>query len=411
MEQEKSKKNSNKKIFWIVFYAVLAVLLCYMFVVIYFYYISPNNIALKLKIWPFQSDSAIGEMYSDATVQIDFQMTDPQTEESTQQTLVGVNVRSNGVIVTLYDKLRFYDGSEMTISTSKGVYSGKLLYGDINYNLAVIKCENKEGKNGSISLPYVNVDSYILENEDIFAISSPKESANVRQGTILGQSKYIWQKEITYSGAVGIDFALKNNFVFAFSGRYKSMSQTYTGGGVFDRDGNLLGFYVGYSLDEGGYVCTPAAPVTKFLSKVLDAYNKQTTYQNPMLAAMQVVDWYDAEAHLQMSRYGADSNKNSFYYNGEPRGWRGYTDEMYQFETNNVQSVFLLDDFKYDDRTILEKGNVIVKIKVNERAYVIENKLDFVNLIYSLKSGQKIKLVYTTVNDTIHEEETEEFLF
>ncbi len=73
--------STNMKVFWIIFSIILSLAVIYMFVVIYFYYISPNNISLKLKIWPFNSDEAIAEMYVDTTVKLEFEMQNPQLWE------------------------------------------------------------------------------------------------------------------------------------------------------------------------------------------------------------------------------------------------------------------------------------------------------------------------------------------
>ena len=86
---EKFKK-SNKIFLWGTILAITSLLLCYVFVVLYFFYISPNNISIKFSLWPFLDDKTIAQMYLDATVDI---------EVSGEESFVGVNVKENGVIV------------------------------------------------------------------------------------------------------------------------------------------------------------------------------------------------------------------------------------------------------------------------------------------------------------------------
>ena len=90
------EKKSNWKVFWYVILAFIAVVLCYLFVVIYFFYISPNNISLKLGFWPFLSDQTVGEMYLDATVELNFKAN--EEFDVLDKSVVGVNIREDGYI-------------------------------------------------------------------------------------------------------------------------------------------------------------------------------------------------------------------------------------------------------------------------------------------------------------------------
>ena len=103
------KKNSAKTL-WYILFAVIAVALCYLFVVVYFFYISPYSISSKTTVWPFLSDMAVGELCLDATVEIDFTVVEEDNfNEKVEHKIVGVNVRKDGFVVAPYSDLRKAD--------------------------------------------------------------------------------------------------------------------------------------------------------------------------------------------------------------------------------------------------------------------------------------------------------------
>ncbi len=386
--------SKNKKLFWIIFSIILSLAVVYMFVVIYFYYISPTNISLKLAVWPFNSDKAIGEMYGEATVQVDFEFQDPESGQVSEKSAVGVNVRENGVIIALYKDFRYLkQNSEITVSTSNGVYGADFVYGDINYNLAVFKCHNKPGRTGQIKIPYVNIASrsQVLTGQQVFVVSSPKEEVLFRKGTLLGSSKYVHGEDCVFSNMVGVDYVTKDGYVFAFSDA--SAYVDFKGGAIFDKAGNLYGFSVGYYADELGFVFVPSYNANKFLNKALAAFGTDEPYENVLLKNMMVVDLYDMDCHKQ-------KNPIDGFYFSETRTWEGYTEQIEKYIDNRVDSVFLIKDFELNEETILPKGSVIVSIKLGGATYKIYDKLWFVDVLYMAEKGQKVIINYSTVDAT-----------
>ena len=94
------EKQSNKKVFWYILFAVITVVLCYLFLVVYLYFISPYNISLKLTFWPFQTTGSMGNLYMDSVVEIKFQANEDL--DVVEKSVVGVNVREDGFIVAEY---------------------------------------------------------------------------------------------------------------------------------------------------------------------------------------------------------------------------------------------------------------------------------------------------------------------
>ena len=86
-----AKRNGVWKIFTILGILIIAILLCYLSVALYFYFGKPNDIATKLKVWNLMSDQSIGDIYLDAS----FRVTDGDNA------FYGVNVDENGYVVTL----------------------------------------------------------------------------------------------------------------------------------------------------------------------------------------------------------------------------------------------------------------------------------------------------------------------
>lgn len=400
--------STNMKVFWIIFSIILSLAVIYMFVVIYFYYISPNNISLKLKIWPFNSDDAIAEMYVDTTVKLEFETQNPETNEVSTVSIVGVNIKENGVIVTLYDQLRYIkQDSPITVTTSNGIFAGDFVYGDMNYNLALIKCKNKEGKSGSIKIPYVEIaqESDMQHCDNLFVISAPDESKKVRKGSLVNNTKAVVPKYTSFSNVSKVvDYVMKDCYLFNVENAID-----FTRGVVYNKSGNVFGLSAGYVEEASSskpttliryQIYSPVYNVNHFYDKAMSAYqkDKENLYQNSVLQEMKVVDLNDMTWHKEASEE-ISGNENGFYFS-ETREWKEYTSKLEQFIDNRVDSVFLVDDFMHNDETVLEAGNNIVSIKIGAATYKTTDKLALANVLYATKDGQKIILNYTTVDDT-----------
>lgn len=403
MEKEQKKKNS--RIIWYIVYAILAVVLCYMFVVVYFFYISPYNISLKLTLWPFQSDESIGKMYLDATVNMDFTIKDNQTKEEISVSTVGVNVREDGVIIALYDMFRgCNDDTKITVSTNSGrMFNGKLLFGDINYNLAILKCENFEGQGGEIKIPYVKLASsaQLSHQEDMISVSYQKDNNDALvgynwSGYIDTETTEIYKGITTGEGKEAVDFVMEECHIIYVN------NKNYSGGAVLDKYGYLLGVSYGDPLqsesgvEEGYYCMMPVDGAKLFIDKALEAYGRKEKYQSDVVNGCVGFDLIDITYHMFLSETLA-GNPTSFYFD---ETWKPYTKEIQTFNDNQMSGFFLLEDFVYDEKVVLEKNSVIINVTVNGRKNKIENKLDLFDVLYSVGNGDVVKFSYNVVSDT-----------
>ena len=95
--------NGKKKLIWTILFSVITIVLCYLFIVVYFYFINPYNISMRLTFWPFVSERQVGEMYNEATVDVAFTYINEETDEEETISATGVNVNQNGFIITEND--------------------------------------------------------------------------------------------------------------------------------------------------------------------------------------------------------------------------------------------------------------------------------------------------------------------
>ncbi len=319
-----------------------------------------------------------------------------------------MNIKEDGVIVTLYDQLRYIkQDSPITVTTSNGIFAGDFVYGDMNYNLALIKCKNKEGKSGSIKIPYVEIaqEGDMQHCDNLFVISEPDATIKVRKGDLVDDVRVVVPKYTTSSNVTeAVDYVMKDCYLFNLS----NLSD-FKQGVVYNKSGNVFGLSAGYVEEESSSKPTtliryqlyaPTYYVNTFYAKAMNAYkkDKENLYKNSVLQEMKVVDLYDMTWHKEASST-ASGNKNGFYFS-ETREWKEYTSKLEQFIDNRVDSVFLVDDFMHNDETILESGNNIVSIKIGAATYKTTDKLALANVLYATKDGQKIILNYTTVDDT-----------
>ena len=235
---EEKEKHSNLKVIWYVLFAIITVILVYLFVVVYFFYISPYNISVKTAIWPFLSDQAIGEMYLDSTVEINFKVANEVTFEDEEKSVVGVNVRQDGYIIAPYNEFRSCtDETEITILANSGkVYNGKFLYGDLNYNIAILKCENVTADEGEIKIPFVSISnavssSWFMET-DVLAITSPMESKTVWNGTVSDTNIYSVYKEISIENKHAVDFVMEDCYLVDIE---SVGDESFEDGAIFDK--------------------------------------------------------------------------------------------------------------------------------------------------------------------------------
>ena len=73
--------NGKKKLLWTILFSLIAVIFCYLFIVVFFFFISPYNISLRLAFWPFSTNAQIGEMYNEAIVDVSFRFQNDEFED------------------------------------------------------------------------------------------------------------------------------------------------------------------------------------------------------------------------------------------------------------------------------------------------------------------------------------------
>lgn len=392
---EKDTKSSNAKVIWYILFAFVTVILIYLCTVAYFFYISPYNISIKTKLWPFLSDQMVGEMYLDATVEIDFTIKNPITYENEDKIVVGVNVREDGYIVAPYSEFRACnENTEIKIYTNSGkIYVGKLLYGDINYNLAILKCENIAENLDEIKIPYVYVSSKtsLSKQTEVLAIASPMKTKNVWDGKVVDTNLLNVYKQIEVENNYAIDFVLENCYSVEID---SSDENAYTGGAIFDKSGSILGLSYENTLDDGSYVIMPIDASKLFLDNVVKNYQKQQTYENQVIKKFIGFDQTEIDCHMRASAKNS-GKEEYFYFNGS---WQIYSDELIAFSNSGVDGYYLFEDFSYEGETILSAKNVIASLRINGKTYSADCRTSLMNALYKTKIGDVVTIYYYDTN-------------
>ncbi len=383
MEDTEKKKNTSK-IVWGIVLGVVSVILCYMFVVIHFFFFAPNNIALKLKLWPFVSNSTLGDIYLDATVEIDFTATE-DFETDIEQTSVGVNVREDGYVLAPYSDFLLWDGKEITICTNSGkVYAADIIFTEKNYNIAVLKCKNtNEDDKSNVRIPFVSLSTGTLLKNQVLAVSSPKDSKNVWTGEIQETLTNVYV-ESEKEGFTAVETIMENCNVLEL---YYS-NTAFENGAVFDKTGNLIGLSLGQSFDEETGLfendVLPMTPARLFLDEVVADYKKSEQFANKLVDSFVGLDFTEVYCHMLTSSKAENGRKDFFYFKDK---WVSYTEGLYNFCNNSDLGFYLFEDLNYGEEKI-EKDNLITKVEYGGNSYDIVNKIDLFNLLYSMKSGQ-----------------------
>lgn len=391
------KKSSNSKIIWICIFVFLAVVLCYMFVVLYFFYISPNNIPLKISLWPFMSSQSIGELYQDATVQINYEYT-YDFESSQSVSVVGVNVREDGYVIAPYDQMKYaitQDEVEISINTNSGtVYFGEILFSSDVFNICIIKCESAT-EGGKVSIPYVSLSVSSLS--DVVSITYGDDK--VWTSTIGGYQDYL--NEIQIGIYNDIDFVVEDCYGMLIN------DDTYNGTVVFDLNGTFLGF--AYKVNNNSatfnYNIIPVECVQLVLDDVVACYEAGQSYDNSLADSFVGLDGWELYYHYNLKENDTTGNEEAFYFSksqdADENGWVEYNNEIEKFYTYFAQlynsdsssggGLFLLNDFEYGNVKI-SQYNLICRISVYGSDYQITSKVEFFWILYQLEEGDEVTL-------------------
>ncbi len=388
-------KKGNSKLIWGVLFAFVTVILCYFFTVVYFYFISPYNIPLKIGFWPFVSEKSIGDMYLDATVQINFKA-ETENFETIEVSVVGVNVRKDGyVLAPLSEFADWKDGVQIKVFNQGTAYIGDLIYQEKNYNLAVLKLKNMDGNKKKIKIPYVNIGSFNDYSESsrviLTSLSSNKRAftSSVVTGVIDSiEPPVSVAKEL--DGVEVLDYSVTNGFVVQTSNL-----AMYDGGAAFDKKGRLLGFSFGNllyaGLPYGQYFFQPVYGARNFIKNVIADEN----YSNELVDALCGFDTYEADFMVDHEQ-GEFENK-TFYFNG---AWNVATSQVESFSLSGDKGFYLFSDFNYRTHTI-EADSIILSVKVGRAgSKKIDSKCDLFDRLYNADKGTNIELIYTEKDST-----------
>ena len=389
--------SGKKKLLWTILFSIVAVIFCYLFIVVYFSFISPYNISLRLAFWPFSSTSQIGEAYNDAIVDVTFRFQNDEFEDK-EISAIGVNVRKDGCIVLPYSEIwECDDFSQIKVLTNSGkIYAGEFLYGNSVYNLAVIKCKNIDSGSKKIKIPYVkiaNPDDYkSYENVIVTAGSVQENSTSIWSGKVINSDVTFLAKGKTAENEEYFSYSVQDGFEIKIN--YGSYS--FAGGAVFDRSANFLGFSYSdtlkiTSLQPQEYFIEPAKPLNYFLSKVISEYKAGREYKNEVAEKIVGVDGNEANRILFYSK--AEGLNYYVYYSGD---WHERTNQLESFEAAK-NGFYLFERFEYNGE-VIDADAVIDYIEINGKKIETVTKNFLFDALYNAKAGDKIKISFKEFN-------------
>lgn len=396
------EKNDHKKIIWIILFALLSVVLCYMFVVIYFFYIDSYNISAKLAVWPFFSESSKVEQYSNAVVDVSFEFEDDNLDTQKYST-VGVNIHKDGYVVVMYDYFRnCSQDTQINVKTNAGEsLVGKIVFCDIRFNLAILKCQTGDGRD--VKLPYLRIGNFdeLGLKDKVYAISSPLNDKN-KFTMAVGESQQIIS-EITESNYIVVDYFMKDCKTLTTQDE-----PNFKTGAIVDSSGKFegLAFQVSSSSEGGPHYCMMNGSYIKsVLNSVVDCVKKNKPFECKLAESFHGFDKNDYKLfNVYSSDQDGNGYLNGFYFEGKIED---YTEESEEFGYSNIDGFFLFKDLKYNDQEILTAGNVITSFRIdNKNAVQINTSENFIYEIYKLKSGQKLTLNYITMGQDSDGEES-----
>ena len=378
------ENKGNKKLIWYILFAIITIIMCYLFCVVYFLFISPYNVSIKTKIWPFLTNAQIGAMYNDAIVDIKFEIFDEEYFGNVKVSVSGVNLRQDGYVIARHSDFEglAVDDEIQIFPNSGECYSGKILYTDKNSNISILKCESLNGD--KVNLPYVTIgsvsDEYIIDTE-IIAIET--EARKVSSGTIVDE-KLICDHTSVSEGVFRVDYVMENCFSV-------DMKKDFSEGIAFDKFGNVMGFFV--EEFEAKQIFMPVENVKLYFDDVVKSYNSNEVYTNELIKSFVGFDTYEINCFIEQS--SKNENKNQFYFNGN---FENYTDNLNYFARGNETGFFIFEDMKYNGNVVLKAESVVSKIKLDDEIVKIDCRDDLVKLVYSAVPGQKTTVYYFEID-------------
>lgn len=376
------EKKGNTKIIWYILFAFITIIMCYLFSVVFFFFISPYDISLKTNLWPFLSDAQIGEFYSEAIVDIKFTAQNDEYFGEVEVSAVGVNVRKDGYILSTSNAFEnATEESKIQIYAKSGkIYDGKILYLDKNNNLAIIKCESEE----KLKMPFVKIGNVATENSvntEIIAINS--ENRKVATGKVTDYDVVDAFTSVS-EGIHKVDHVAEYCLCAEISANFES-------GVVFDKKGTLLGFSVAQNGTQ--FSVMPVEACKFYLNSTVESYENKTNYSNKLVGAFVGFDNYEVNYFMELSEKNSDKTK--FYFNNKTQE---YTDNIKFFAGPNQTGYFLFEDLIYDEKIVLTAQNVITSVYFDKISYEIECRADLINALYNVEEGQSLTIYYHKID-------------
>ena len=375
-----AKRNGVWKIFTILGILIIAILLCYLSVALYFYFGKPNDIATKLKVWNLMSDQSIGDIYLDAS----FRVTDGDNA------FYGVNVDENGYVVTLASEVD-KDGDYKLYQNNGLIYGGKVAFSDKDLNIALLKLYSLKNKEENLSLPYVEIgdlySSSISFNSSFIVVGDPLSQNNILTVNNVTMYPYVDETIKLVDGKQVVEFVNTSPYYYSVE-NYTIYSQ----GGIFNRKGEFLGLVYDYTVSSvNSNVANFFILDAGVIDLVLDNVRNSDEYQNNLVESLVGYDMYELQSYLD---YPLNSSSNYIYFNEK---WTEVPQDALTKFYNGADGVYLVEDFVYNDFTI-PANNFITSVNYNLFSYSIYTKADLLYILYSAEPGEILTITSQNIS-------------
>ena len=385
-----AKKSGVWKVFSVIGLLLLAVLLCYFSVAMYFYFGKPNDISSKLKVWNLMSNESVGEMYVDASFDI------REVNNSNETGYYGINLDERGYVSTLASNVE--EGETYLLYRKNGeIYSGTCVFDEENFNLAIIKI-NAE----NLSLPFVNVGTMNkpIFNSTYIAVGNPLEENNITNVNEVVRYDYAFNTTYEVDGLDVVDYISENSVYYTIDGGDETSQWA-----LFDKKGNLIGLtyakaYNVLDLTHPLYFAISVELIDNVLDKIISLNGE--VFKSDFVDSFKGFDMYELECYYNYALDNSSKTK-SIYFDGK---WFEIPKEVESAYSDGMNGYYLVEDLNYNGTTIAS-NSLIASVLTNGRSYIIEKRDDLFEIIYSLESGDKITINYT--NFTENQNETKVF--
>lgn len=392
------RDRGNKKLLWYILFALIAVVFCYLFIVVFFYYVSPYNISLKLTLWPFSSSKQVGKLYDDAIVNVHVTYYEEGTFDELQHAdITGVNVRKEGVIVVPYSQIKKCDDVQSILvmhTSSGGQYTGELIYSNEEYNLSIIKCKNANGSKKAIKIPFVKEYSAGVSADDrVIVASSGLTKRSVWVGKVAEENVPYVVEAVDDENQHYVDHTIEDGYTIKLDyGGYSFID----GGIIFDRYAHLLGFSYDDTLkvlqeQSNTFYVQGASSLPYFLSDVLKSYKAGQEYSNEFVQKFVGFDSIEASRMSAEENVKTEGLKDYFYFKN---AWREIDEKLDQYFSIPQPGFYLYEKFSYDEMTI-GAGAIITSINfVGGLKWNVECRKDLFDFLYLCEKGDRLAINY-----------------